>query len=155
DMAKLVPGYEERCVGNCEVAPSAGEGEEGGCGNSNGRTAGGEMASIDKQLEENERAEAESLETEVTLKQIPGATDIPSPATIPLRPRKKPTKPRIDALISSKKPAGKQTMGQCMKCGYLSSQSVCKACVLLEGLNKSRPKAVIGEQGNDGSEIKP
>jgi cytoplasmic tRNA 2-thiolation protein 1 len=150
DMAKLAPGYEERCVGNCEVAPSVDEGEEGGCGNSNGRTVGGEMASIDKQLEENQRAEAEGLEAEVTLKRTPGATDIASPVAIPLRPRKKPTKPRTNALISSKKQAGKQKMGQCTKCGYLSSQSVCKACVLLEGLNKSRPKAVIGEQGIDG-----
>jgi cytoplasmic tRNA 2-thiolation protein 1 len=154
DMAKLVPGHEERCVGNCEVAPTAGESEEGGCGNSNGRTAGGEMASIDKQLEENEKVEAEGLEVEVTLKRTPGATDIPSPAAIPLRPRKKPTKPRTDAPTSNKKTAGKQTMGQCTKCGYLSSQNICKACVLLEGLNKSRPKAVIGEQDNDGTEIK-
>jgi cytoplasmic tRNA 2-thiolation protein 1 len=34
-------------------------------------------------------------------------------------------------------------MGQCSKCGYLSSQDVCKACVLLEGLNKNRPKNQI------------
>ena len=104
------------------------------------------MASMDKQLEENKRAEAESLEVEVTLEQTPVTTDILSPvAAIPLRPRKKSTKPRSDAHTSGKKPAGKQTMGQCTKCGYLSSQSVCKACLLLEGLNKSRPKAVIGE----------
>ncbi|KAL6757207.1 ATP-binding domain-containing protein 3 [Haematococcus lacustris] len=30
-------------------------------------------------------------------------------------------------------------LGQCGRCGYLSSQPVCKACVLLEGLNRSRP----------------
>ena len=151
DMAKLAPGYEGRCMGNCEVTPSTDEGQEGGCGNSNGRMVGKEMASIDKQLEENERAEVEGLEVEVTLKQTPGVTGIASPAVIPLRPRKKSTKPWTDTFISNKKSAGKQTMGQCTKCGYLSSQSVCKACVLLEGLNKSRPKAVIGEQGTDGS----
>lgn len=42
----------------------------------------------------------------------------------------------------------KQKLGQCERCGYLSSQTVCKACVLLEGLNKSRPKTgieVVGE----------
>jgi cytoplasmic tRNA 2-thiolation protein 1 len=37
----------------------------------------------------------------------------------------------------------KQVMGQCKICGYLSSQDVCKACVLLEGLNKARPKNKI------------
>ncbi|KAL6757208.1 hypothetical protein V8C86DRAFT_2628641, partial [Haematococcus lacustris] len=34
---------------------------------------------------------------------------------------------------------GLQSVGQCGRCGYLSSQPVCKACVLLEGLNRSRP----------------
>jgi cytoplasmic tRNA 2-thiolation protein 1 len=152
DMAKLVPGYQESCGGNCGVVASVGEGEEGGCGNGNGRTTGGEMASIDKQLEENEKAEAESLEVEVILKPTHAATDNFEPVAIPLRQPKKQMKPQPDAPTSGKKPARKQIMGQCTKCGYLSSQSVCKACVLLEGLNKSRPKAVIGEQGNDGSE---
>jgi cytoplasmic tRNA 2-thiolation protein 1 len=40
-------------------------------------------------------------------------------------------------------PKKTQVMGQCKKCGYLSSQEVCKACVLLEGLNKARPKNKI------------
>ncbi|PQE16870.1 pp-loop atpase superfamily protein [Rutstroemia sp. NJR-2017a BBW] len=31
----------------------------------------------------------------------------------------------------------------CKKCGYMSSQEICKACVLLEGLNKNRPKMEI------------
>ncbi|KAL6751765.1 hypothetical protein V8C86DRAFT_2769660 [Haematococcus lacustris] len=34
---------------------------------------------------------------------------------------------------------GLQSVGQCGRCGYLSSQPLCKACVLLEGLNRSRP----------------
>jgi len=29
--------------------------------------------------------------------------------------------------------------GKCQRCGYISSQDVCKACVLLEGLNKGLP----------------
>jgi cytoplasmic tRNA 2-thiolation protein 1 len=37
----------------------------------------------------------------------------------------------------------KQTMGICEKCGYMSSQAVCKACLLLEGLNRNRPKTDI------------
>ena len=35
-------------------------------------------------------------------------------------------------------------MGKCARCGYISSQAVCKACTLLEGLNKNRPKTMIG-----------
>ena len=35
--------------------------------------------------------------------------------------------------------------GICTLCGYISSQSVCKACVMLEGLNKGLPKLGIGK----------
>lgn len=41
------------------------------------------------------------------------------------------------------KPLKLQTMGKCQRCGYLSSQSICKACTLLAGLNKNRPKTAI------------
>ena len=37
----------------------------------------------------------------------------------------------------------RQTLGTCQTCGYMSSQAVCKACTLLEGLNKNRPKIEI------------
>ena len=30
--------------------------------------------------------------------------------------------------------------GTCERCGYISSQPVCKACVMLEGLNQGLPK---------------
>lgn len=35
--------------------------------------------------------------------------------------------------------------GICEQCGYVSSQNVCKACVLLEGLNRGLPKLGIGK----------
>lgn len=35
--------------------------------------------------------------------------------------------------------------GTCRNCGYLSSQDVCKACILLEGLNKGIPQLGIGK----------
>lgn len=34
--------------------------------------------------------------------------------------------------------------GTCQRCGYISSQKWCKACVLLEGLNRGLPKLGIG-----------
>lgn len=37
----------------------------------------------------------------------------------------------------------RQVLGTCKRCGYMSSQELCKACVLLEGLNKNRPKMEI------------
>ncbi|KAF6172542.1 hypothetical protein GIB67_007055 [Kingdonia uniflora] len=41
--------------------------------------------------------------------------------------------------------------GTCERCGYISSQKWCKACVLLDGLNRGLPKLGIGRtKGNDG-----
>ncbi|ODM99165.1 Cytoplasmic tRNA 2-thiolation protein 1 [Orchesella cincta] len=37
------------------------------------------------------------------------------------------------------------TQGVCKRCKYISSQDLCKACVLLEGLNKGLPKLGIGK----------
>ncbi|KAJ2952515.1 hypothetical protein O0L34_g6832 [Tuta absoluta] len=37
------------------------------------------------------------------------------------------------------------TQGICTRCNFVSSQPVCKACVLLEGLNKGLPKLGIGK----------
>lgn len=36
----------------------------------------------------------------------------------------------------------------CVRCGFMSSQSVCKACILLEGLNKGLPH--LGTQRTRG-----
>ncbi|XP_034398272.1 cytoplasmic tRNA 2-thiolation protein 1 isoform X2 [Cyclopterus lumpus] len=35
--------------------------------------------------------------------------------------------------------------GTCNQCGYISSQALCKSCVLLEGLNRGLPKLGIGK----------
>ncbi|XP_065186831.1 cytoplasmic tRNA 2-thiolation protein 1-like [Sycon ciliatum] len=37
------------------------------------------------------------------------------------------------------------TQGTCRQCGYISSQELCKACVLLEGLNRGLPRLGIGK----------
>lgn len=36
--------------------------------------------------------------------------------------------------------------GRCERCGYLSSNKICKACVLLEGLNAGRAKVEISQE---------
>ena len=36
--------------------------------------------------------------------------------------------------------------GTCTRCGFVSSQELCKACVLLEGLNRGLPKLGIGKK---------
>lgn len=34
----------------------------------------------------------------------------------------------------------------CQRCGYMSSQMICKACLLLEGLNRGLPSLGVGKQ---------
>ncbi|PYH93913.1 adenine nucleotide alpha hydrolases-like protein [Aspergillus ellipticus CBS 707.79] len=119
DMAGLVPA---------EVRGKAAEEEEeegvagGGCGSQNGRTRGGEMAEMERKLAEDEAAQ--DRETEIKM---------PVPA-----PRKKQTQ-----KTGAPNKVKSQTLGTCERCGYISSQRVCKACTLLEGLNKNRPKTAI------------
>jgi len=38
------------------------------------------------------------------------------------------------------------SLGTCIQCGYIASNKLCKACVLLEGLNKGKAKMAIGKQ---------
>ena len=38
----------------------------------------------------------------------------------------------------------KTLLTTCTRCGYISSNKLCKACVLLEGLNKGKAKLAIG-----------
>lgn len=35
--------------------------------------------------------------------------------------------------------------GTCTRCNFVSSQAICKACVLLEGLNKGLPRLGVGK----------
>lgn len=37
------------------------------------------------------------------------------------------------------------TLTRCTRCNYVSSQEICKACILLEGLNKGLPRLGIGK----------
>ena len=36
--------------------------------------------------------------------------------------------------------------GTCTRCGYISSQALCKACVLLEGLNRGMARISLGKE---------
>lgn len=42
--------------------------------------------------------------------------------------------------------------GTCQRCGYISSQAICKACILLEGLNKGLPNLGVSRtRGTKGT----
>ncbi|KAF4521531.1 hypothetical protein B566_EDAN009499 [Ephemera danica] len=38
------------------------------------------------------------------------------------------------------------TQGNCVQCGHVSSQELCQACAMLEGLNKGKPRLGIGKK---------
>ncbi|KAJ5788560.1 tRNA(Ile)-lysidine/2-thiocytidine synthase [Penicillium paradoxum] len=114
DMAALVPD-EVRGVGKSKSG--AEEESTGGCGSGNGRTSGGEMAAMEKQIAENDAAS--SRETEIKLPKVVRANRGPGKA--------------VKA----------QTLKHCERCNYISSQRICKACTLLDGLNRNRPKTAI------------
>lgn len=143
DMAKLVPqGVSDSK--NCQsrkvqlVAADGAEEEAGGCGSANGRTSGGEMAEMEKKLQE-EKAEHRGTEIEITSasigKKLNGQRHDRDTKSLKKDPRRLP----------------KQTLGNCQACGYMSSQAICKACTLLEGLNRNRPKMAI-EVGSEEEE---
>ncbi|KAL2404319.1 Cytoplasmic tRNA 2-thiolation protein 1 [Exophiala dermatitidis] len=138
DMAALVP---PEVSGSTSCAGDGGE-EVNGCGGGNSNVTS--MDQMEKQLAANEAAI--DRETEIKL---------PSKSVEPM-----PTSQPSTVSIHDKKHRGrrkgkvvKQVMGQCERCGYLSSQKVCKACSLLEGLNKSRPQTSIevGIEDEEGS----
>ncbi|XP_026888674.2 cytoplasmic tRNA 2-thiolation protein 1 [Electrophorus electricus] len=47
--------------------------------------------------------------------------------------------------LSLKEGVKMPVQGTCSRCGYISSQALCKSCVLLEGLNRGLPKLGIGK----------
>lgn len=48
--------------------------------------------------------------------------------------------------LTFKQTVKKQIRGICERCGFVSSQQPCKACVLLEGLNRGLPKLGVGKK---------
>ncbi|XP_052251718.1 cytoplasmic tRNA 2-thiolation protein 1-like isoform X2 [Dreissena polymorpha] len=55
--------------------------------------------------------------------------------------------------LSVKKDIRLPVQGVCERCGYISSNAVCKACVMLEGLNKGLPRLGIGKTHKERRKI--
>jgi cytoplasmic tRNA 2-thiolation protein 1 len=199
DMAKLVPDMPgQACVNEVgkkavksearrkrDVKPdatAADEEEAGGCGSgAGGRSNGGEMAEVEKKLREDEEAEAEGREVEITTATVRGQRhDRDTTSKVEAQPgdngaemgrnpsivsvsasdstshtaeraQTRPSQAAPQAPPSRSRKVHRQKLGQCQRCGYISSQDVCKACMLLEGLNKNRPRIELGTE-DDGEE---
>lgn len=176
DMAMLVPEADGGCKGACgnkktskqapaqTLQPDEEDDGNGGCGSGNGRGTGGEMVDMERQLQEDDRAKEEGREVEVKLPTKPandqarvgGKAEDVKPVhdetvmkSVPLPVRTKRHKGGKQPSSGTSAPA-KQKLGRCERCGYMSSQAICKACVLLEGLNKARPRTAIAVEGGTG-----
>jgi cytoplasmic tRNA 2-thiolation protein 1 len=140
DLARLVPGSEARSCAckdqsarpQAVVAADDDDDGIGGCGSQNGRSSGGEMAAMEKQLQENEASKDLEIDVAALTLQTKKTSSEQDPVALPLK-----------ANGSTNKPAPKKVLGTCERCGYISSQAICQACRLLEGLNKHRPKIQI------------
>ncbi|KAL8757646.1 MAG: hypothetical protein Q9199_002071 [Rusavskia elegans] len=139
DMARLVPPEVSNpgpsAAGTKDIAVVLdGEAEgEGGCGSSNGRASGGEMAVMEQKSRDEEAQDGKETQN--------GDNEIDFTLEGQRHDRHKP--PTAAKTSSKAKRLPKQQLQKCGQCGYLSSQTVCKACMLLEGLNKNRPKTQI------------
>lgn len=70
---------------------------------------------------------------------------------IKLPPPRKKTNNLKHQIKNGDTPRKQQVLRSCRQCGYLSSQELCQACVMLEGLNRSRAKVVVEiEEENSG-----
>ncbi|MCJ1328772.1 nucleotidyltransferase [Thelotrema lepadinum] len=122
DMAKLVPREitGDRADTNNGIVVGTEDEKSGSCGRTAAQTNGGDMAHMERQLKANE--EAVDRETEIRMPKV-GSLSLES--------------------ANSHRKAPKQQLRRCIRCNYLSSQAVCQACSLLEGLNKNRPRVEV------------
>lgn len=120
DMARLTPDK-----GQAACACDDGEGA-GGCGSANVKSES--LTEIGAHV--NKQNENGSLETEIKSAKPSQAHDT---VKLPIRPRKG----------AEVKAVPLQTLGKCVRCGYMSSQDVCQACTLVDTLNKNRPEIAI------------
>lgn len=51
----------------------------------------------------------------------------------------------LSASVQANESTKLPTMANCTRCGYISSNELCKACLLLEGLNRGLPQLGIGQ----------
>ncbi|KAM3464760.1 hypothetical protein MY5147_009432 [Beauveria neobassiana] len=103
DLARLTPGK-----GQAACACDDGEGA-GGCGSAQAQTAGSELAQMEASLKQQSGSTA--LETEITTK----AKEVT--VTLPVRPRQRKGQRRDPT------PGQLQTLGTCIRCGYMSKQT--------------------------------
>ncbi|KAL0934199.1 pp-loop atpase superfamily [Colletotrichum truncatum] len=132
DMGRLVSGAtanSSTCKG--AAAHLLEEGSSGGCGSHNGRGSKGDIAQLDAEL--SRIAVDADLATDFTGSRPATTMSNDNSHSGPVKP------------APSRVPLGTplQRLGKCERCGYMSSQAICQACLLVDGLNKNKPEIRI------------
>ncbi|TDZ28297.1 Cytoplasmic tRNA 2-thiolation protein 1 [Colletotrichum spinosum] len=115
DMARLVMGGHDACACRNSSAARVNEDYESGCG----------------ALRKGSNEEVAHLEAQLSSTAVRAEMDFAS--------HHAPVVPSSQAQIGF----GVQILGKCKRCGYMSSQDVCQACLLVDGLNKNKPKIQV------------
>ncbi|KAF4780891.1 PP-loop family protein [Colletotrichum scovillei] len=131
DMARLVAGGSGSSCACKGSAPRVAEDDFiAGCGSQQSKGLATEIAQLDASLSQ----------TTLTKSQETDFTTAPSPSLkIGKKIQNSPETPRPrhgQAQATTSAPL--QTLGKCEKCGYMSSQAICQACLLVDGLNKNK-----------------
>ncbi|KAJ0164818.1 Cytoplasmic tRNA 2-thiolation protein 1 [Colletotrichum tanaceti] len=128
DMARLVAGRQGSSWGCTGPTSCAAEDEDytTGCGAQQGKGPARGIAQLDASLSQGTLEE--DLETDFTV-------------TTAAKNRKQ-TKSRPGSNQASLG-IPLQTLGKCERCGYMSSQAICQACLLVDGLNRNKAQIRI------------
>ncbi|KXH46802.1 PP-loop family protein [Colletotrichum simmondsii] len=131
DMARLVAGGSGSSCACKGSAPRVAEDDFiAGCGSQQSKGLATEIAQLDASL--SQTTLTKSQETDFTTapstspkigKKIQNSSETP-------RPRHGQAQATTSAPL--------QTLGKCERCGYMSSQAICQACLLVDGLNKNK-----------------
>ncbi|KAM0271098.1 hypothetical protein ACHAQH_009220 [Verticillium albo-atrum] len=127
DMARLVPGSSTNSCA-CPARGLTEDDDASTCGSKQGRSMESEVANI----EENLRRVAVDKDSEVDF------TPMDNSSIMRLK-----REGRKDASTADTLP-DLQKLGKCQRCGYMTSQTFCQACILVDSLNKNRPRVEIG-----------
>ncbi|EFQ35459.1 PP-loop family protein [Colletotrichum graminicola] len=128
DMARLVAGGQSStyaCRGSS--ARDAEHDYTTGCGSQQSKASKKEIAQLDASL--SQATIDDDLEIDFT--RTAAADNRTQTKNQPLPNRALPSVPL-------------QTLGKCERCGYMSSQAICQACLLVDGLNKNKAQIRIG-----------
>ncbi|RNJ53945.1 nucleotidyltransferase [Verticillium nonalfalfae] len=131
DMARLVPGSSSNpCA--CSGQGSTEDDDVPSCGSKQGHSMGSQLAVIE--AKSSEAAVEKASEVDFTFTKNNKIKTQANGTT------------RKEASSITDTMSELQVLGKCKRCGYMTSQAYCQACLLVDSLNKNRPRLEIGNK---------